>query len=111
MDNLVQTMLQAVERDDITEPAICALRHLTSRHDQARQAQEAVRHGIPTLVKLLGPESHYPLIKAVIGLCRNLGSFPILIKKFYEKYYENYFAKYYAQYHVKYYEKCNKIVS
>jgi len=76
VDNLVQTMLQAVERDDITEPAICALRHLTSRHDQARQAQEAVRHGIPTLVKLLGPESHYPLIKAVIGLCRNLGLGP-----------------------------------
>ena len=69
-------MLQAVERDDITEPAICALRHLTSRHDQARQAQEDVRHGIPTLVKLLGPESHYPLIKAVIGLCRNLGLGP-----------------------------------
>ncbi|CAG5104937.1 Oidioi.mRNA.OKI2018_I69.chr1.g1687.t2.cds [Oikopleura dioica] len=70
---LVQTMLQAVERDDITEPAICALRHLTSRHEQAKAAQEAVRHGIPTLVKLLGPDSHYPLVKAVIGLCRNLG--------------------------------------
>ena len=35
-----------------------------------------MRHGIPTLVKLLGPESHYPLIKAVIGLCRNLGLGP-----------------------------------
>jgi len=32
-----------------------------------------VRHAIPTLVKLLGPDSHYPLIKAAIGLCRNLG--------------------------------------
>ena len=26
-------------------------------------AQEDVRHAIPTLVKLLGPASHYPLIK------------------------------------------------
>lgn len=71
--NLVQIILQAVERDDITEPAICALRHLTSRHENAPDAQEDVRHAIPTLVKLLGPDSHYPLIKAAIGLCRNLG--------------------------------------
>ena len=35
--------------------------------------KEDVRHAIPTLVKLLGPDSHYPLIKAAIGLCRNLG--------------------------------------
>ena len=70
---MVQIILQAVERDDITEPAICALRHLTSRHENAPKAQEDVRHAIPTLVKLLGPSSHYPLIKAAIGLCRNLG--------------------------------------
>lgn len=73
VEGLVQIILQAVERDDITEPAICALRHLTSRHEHAHTAQEDVRHAIPTLVKLLGPASHFPLIKAAIGLCRNLG--------------------------------------
>ena len=51
VEGLVQIILQAVERDDITEPAICALRHLTSRHEHAHTAQEDVRHAIPTLGK------------------------------------------------------------
>jgi len=75
IEGLVQTVMQAGENhEDITEPSICALRHLTSRHDDATAAQKAVRvhFGLPILVKLLNPPSRWPLIKAVIGLIRNL---------------------------------------
>jgi len=74
IEALVRTILQAGEREDITEPAVCALRHLTSRHPEAEAAQNAVRlhYGLPVLVKLLHPPSRWPLIKAVVGLIRNL---------------------------------------
>jgi len=54
------------------------LRHLTSRHVEADAAQNAVRlhYGLPVLVKLLHPPSQWPLIKAVIGLIRNLSLCP-----------------------------------
>lgn len=57
---------------------MCALRHLTSRHADAEAAQNAVRvhYGLPVLVKLLHPPSRWPLIKAVIGLIRNLALCP-----------------------------------
>jgi len=75
---LVRTILQAGDREDITEPAVCALRHLTSRHPEAEMAQNAVRlhYGLPVLVKLLHPPSRWPLIKAVVGLIRNLALCP-----------------------------------
>lgn len=62
---MVRTVLRAGDREDITEPAICALRHLTSRHQDAEMAQNAVRlhYGLPVVVKLLHPPSHWPLIK------------------------------------------------
>ncbi|KAH3753274.1 hypothetical protein DPMN_187909 [Dreissena polymorpha] len=74
IEALVRTILQAGDREDITEPAVCALRHLTSRHHDAEMAQNAVRlhYGLPVLVKLLHPPSRWPLIKAVVGLIRNL---------------------------------------
>lgn len=74
IEALVRTVLQAGDRQDITEPAVCALRHLTSRHPDAEMAQNAVRlhYGLPVLVKLLHPPSRWPLIKAVVGLIRNL---------------------------------------
>ena len=58
---------------------VCALRHLTSRHEDAEKAQNAVRvhFGLPVLVKLLYPPSRWPLIKAVIGLMRNLALCPL----------------------------------
>lgn len=57
---------------------MCALRHLTSRHSEAETAQNAVRlhYGLPVIVKLLNPPSQWPLIKAVIGLIRNLALCP-----------------------------------
>merc|ERR1719187_2650546 len=78
IEALVRTVLRAGDREDITEPAICALRHLTSRHQDAEMAQNAVRlhYGLPVVVKLLHPPSHWPLIKAVIGLIRNLALCP-----------------------------------
>ncbi|KAL5005741.1 hypothetical protein ScPMuIL_016899 [Solemya velum] len=57
IEALVRTILQAGDREDITEPAVCALRHLTSRHPESEMAQNAVRlhYGLPVLVKLLHP--------------------------------------------------------
>uniref|UniRef100_F7AEC5 Beta-catenin n=1 Tax=Ciona intestinalis TaxID=7719 RepID=F7AEC5_CIOIN len=65
IEALVRTVLQAGDREDITEPTVCALRHLTSRHPDAEMAQNAVRlhYGLPVLVKLLHPPSRWPLIK------------------------------------------------
>ena len=75
---MVRTCLQAGDREEITEPAVCALRHLTSRHADAEVAQNAVRlhFGLPVLIKLLNAPSRWPLIKAVVGLLRNLALCP-----------------------------------
>lgn len=78
IEALVRTIIQAGDREEITEPAVCALRHLTSRHPEAEMAQNAVRlhYGLQVIVKLLHPPSRWPLIKAVIGLIRNLALCP-----------------------------------
>lgn len=74
VEALVRTVIQAGDQEDIIEPAICALRHLTSRHSGAEVAQNAVRlnYGLPLIVKLLNPPTRWSLIKAIIGLIRNL---------------------------------------
>lgn len=78
IEALVRTIIQAGDHEEITEPAVCALRHLTSRHSEAEMAQNAVRlhYGLQVIVKLLHPPSRWPLIKAVIGLIRNLALCP-----------------------------------
>merc|ERR1719187_1754365 len=78
VEALVTTILKAGDREEITEPAICTLRHLTNRHPEAEMAQNSVRlnYGLPVIVKLLHPPSRWPLIKAVIGLIRNLALCP-----------------------------------
>ncbi|XP_065173731.1 armadillo segment polarity protein isoform X2 [Atheta coriaria] len=78
VDALVRTIVTAGDREEITEPAVCALRHLTSRHSESEMAQNSVRlnYGIQVIVKLLSPPSRWPLIKAVIGLIRNLALCP-----------------------------------
>ncbi|XP_069763244.1 junction plakoglobin-like isoform X1 [Narcine bancroftii] len=75
---LVNTVLRAGEKEDIMEPTVCALRHLTSRHPEAEIAQNDVRinYGIPTVVGLLNQPFHWPLIKATVGLVRNLALSP-----------------------------------
>jgi len=78
VEALVRTIVNAGDREEITEPAVCALRHLTSRHPESETAQNSVRnnYGIPVIVKLLQSPSRWPLIKAVIGLIRNLALSP-----------------------------------
>lgn len=78
VEALVRTVIQAGDQEDVIEPSICALRHLTHRHSAAEVAQNAVRltYGLPVIVKLLNPPSRWPLIKAVIGLIRNLALCP-----------------------------------
>ncbi|XP_028931716.1 junction plakoglobin isoform X1 [Ornithorhynchus anatinus] len=78
VEALIHTILRAGDKDDITEPAVCALRHLTSRHPEAEMAQNSVRlnYGIPAVVKLLSQPNQWPLVKATIGLIRNLALCP-----------------------------------
>merc|ERR1719211_464254 len=78
IEALVRTIIAAGDREEITEPAVCALRHLTSRHQECEVAQNAVRlqGGLPTIVRLMHPPSRWPLVKAVIGLIRNLALCP-----------------------------------
>lgn len=74
IEALVSTIYNAGEREEITEPAVCALRHLTARHPESDVGQNTVRlkNGLPVIVNLLHPPSRWPLVKAVIGLIRNL---------------------------------------
>ncbi|XP_077427192.1 junction plakoglobin a [Vanacampus margaritifer] len=78
IEALIHAILRAGEKEDVTEPAICALRHLTSRHQQAEVAQNAVRrhYGIPAIVKVLNQPHYWPVIKAAVGLIRNLALCP-----------------------------------
>merc|ERR1719259_1086474 len=78
IEALVRTIIAAGDREEITEPSVCALRHLTSRHQEYEMAQNAVRlqGGLPTIVRLMHPPSRWPLVKAVIGLIRNLALCP-----------------------------------
>ena len=75
IEALVRTIIAAGERE-ITEPRVCALRHLTSRHQECDLAQNAVRlqGGLLTIiVRLMHPPSRWP---PVIGLIRNLALCP-----------------------------------
>lgn len=76
IQTLIQTIRNAGDRDEITEPAVCALRHLTNCHPEAEIAQEAVRvhGGLPDISKLLDPPSKWPILTAASGLVRNLAS-------------------------------------
>lgn len=71
---LIQTIRNAGTRDEVTEPALCALRHLTNRHPEAEIAQEAIRlhGGLPDISKLLDLPSKWPPLTAAAGLIRNL---------------------------------------
>jgi len=78
IEALVRTIIAAGDREEITEPAVCALRHLTSRHPECEVSQNAVRlqGGLQQIVRLMHPPSRWPLVKAVIGLIRNLALCP-----------------------------------
>ncbi len=65
VEALIHTIVRADSRPDVIEPAVCALRHLTSRHSEAEGAQNAVRmyYGIPPIVKLLNQPFYWPVVK------------------------------------------------
>ena len=74
IEYLVQALRNAKDHDEVIEDTVCALRHLTCRHPEAEVAQNNVRlnYGLPVIVELLQQQSRWPLIKAVVGLIRNL---------------------------------------
>ena len=71
---LLLTLIQAKDRQEILEPTLCALRHLTIRHQNAEDCQNLIRMncGLQPIVKLLHPPSKWSVIKACINLIRNL---------------------------------------
>lgn len=76
---LMKTILQARDKEEILEPAICALRHITSRHSHASEAQDQVRNvnGLLPIIDLLNPTLYsWPIIKSTISLTRNLALSP-----------------------------------
>jgi hypothetical protein len=76
---LINTIIQVHDKEEVLEPAICALRHITSRHSHASEAQDAVRNvnGLLPIVELLNPSLYsWPIIKSTISLIRNLALSP-----------------------------------
>lgn len=76
---LINTIIQVHDKEEALEPAICALRHITSRHSHATEAQDAVRNinGLPPIIDLLNPSVYsWPIIKSTISLIRNLALSP-----------------------------------
>ena len=62
---ILHILLNVKDREDVIEPAVCTLRHLTTRHVNAEMAQMVLRenYGIPVLVSYLQPQYKWPLIK------------------------------------------------
>jgi hypothetical protein len=58
--------------EDITEPALCTMRHCTARHTLAQQAQNDLRinYAHPVILSLLATRRP-PIVKAALGLVRN----------------------------------------
>ena len=72
---LVHCIIQSQGKEEILEPAICALRHVTCRHSHASEAQDAVRtaHGLVPIVDLLNANTYaWPIVRSSISLIRNL---------------------------------------
>ena len=56
--------------EDVTEPALCTLRHCTVRHPMAQKAQDQLRFAHPIILALLST-GRPPIVKASLGLVRN----------------------------------------
>ncbi|KAF7990552.1 hypothetical protein HCN44_000357 [Aphidius gifuensis] len=71
---LVHTIMVARDYEEIVEPGIRALRNLTSGHIQAERAQDAMRLncGIQVIAELIQPSLPQTMVKAIVGLVRNL---------------------------------------
>lgn len=57
IEALLSSLNQAGDREEILEPCVCALRHLTSRHEGAEAAQNAIRvHNGLSVLSQVGAE-------------------------------------------------------
>ncbi|CAF5176268.1 unnamed protein product, partial [Rotaria magnacalcarata] len=69
---------------------LCTLRHVTARHDLENEARESIRksYGIGNIVKLLRDKNfkeHWGIIKATVGLIKNLSLSPTIIAQLCEQ--------------------------
>jgi hypothetical protein len=72
---LINIIKQNYHKEEILEPSICALRHLTCRHSYANEAQDIVRNenGILSIIDLINSKKYSgSIIKSTICLIRNL---------------------------------------
>eukprot|EP00800_Vazella_pourtalesii_P011179 TRINITY_DN2690_c0_g3_i3.p1 TRINITY_DN2690_c0_g3~~TRINITY_DN2690_c0_g3_i3.p1 ORF type:complete len:760 (+),score=125.90 TRINITY_DN2690_c0_g3_i3:32-2281(+) len=68
--------INAPQVNEFIEGAICTLRHLTSKHEKADFAQNQFTglKGLELVLKLFLTTTHWTLIKACLGLLRNLST-------------------------------------
>ncbi|KRY07317.1 Armadillo segment polarity protein, partial [Trichinella patagoniensis] len=88
IEALIRTLQQCVTLFEIVESALCTLRHLTCRHPDVEASLNSVRLncGIPLICSFLNFHSQpLPVIKATLGLLRNLGSNPANLAAFREQ--------------------------
>lgn len=76
----IQLLLQVCHRypnkEEVTEPAMCTLRHITGRHPECDKMRVMVERfgGLPLIAKMLCQQNHWTLIKAIVGLIQNLSA-------------------------------------
>uniref|UniRef100_A0A8R1DM95 Armadillo segment polarity protein n=1 Tax=Caenorhabditis japonica TaxID=281687 RepID=A0A8R1DM95_CAEJA len=72
IDALVTAIRRFLDVEDVTEPALCALRHCTARHSLAEEAQNELRlcGAFPVILDQLAT-LRTPVIKAALGVIRN----------------------------------------
>lgn len=77
MDALCNALERFSTVEEVTEPALCALRHCTARHPLASQAQSDIRlsQTLPVILELIS-SMRAPVVKAALGLVRNLALLP-----------------------------------
>ena len=72
VESILRILLNVQDREDIVEPSICTLRHLTSStHPYATLAQVAIsnNYGVPVVINFLQPQVKWPIIKVSPVLC------------------------------------------
>ncbi|KRZ67776.1 Armadillo segment polarity protein [Trichinella papuae] len=88
IEALIRTLQQCATLFEIVESALCTLRHLTCRHPDVEASLNSVRlnYGIPLICSFVNFHSQpLPVIKAALGLLRNLGSNPANLAAFREQ--------------------------
>src|SRR5699024_7067132 len=61
-------------REEITDPLVCTLRHLTAKSDFSDRARRDIieNNGIQGIMKLLNYPCSWAVVKALVGLILNL---------------------------------------